>query len=69
MTGLGIGAGGLGVTALGIVADAWGVETAMRIISVLPLLPWSIVLMLPSGAKTREATAPLELQPASVGSD
>ncbi len=69
MTGLGIGAGGLGVTALGIVADAWGVETAMRIISVLPLLPWSIVLLLPSGVKTQAATASLELQPASVGSD
>jgi FSR family fosmidomycin resistance protein-like MFS transporter len=58
MTGLGIGAGGLGVTALGMVADSWGVETAMRVISFLPLLPWSIVLLLPSGAKTKERVAP-----------
>lgn len=50
MTGLGIGAGGLGVTALGSVADVWGVERAMHIISILPLLPWSLVLLLPSGA-------------------
>src|SRR5262245_26856230 len=57
MTGLGIGAGGLGVTGLGMVADAWGVETTLRAISVLPLLPWSIVLLLPSGSTVREAPA------------
>jgi MFS transporter, FSR family, fosmidomycin resistance protein len=57
MTGLGIGAGGLGVTGLGMMADAWGVETTMRAISVLPLLPWSIVLLLPSGSTVREAPA------------
>lgn len=58
MTGLGIGAGGLGVTALGMVADSWGVETAMRVISFLPLLPWSIVLLLPSETKAKEVGAP-----------
>jgi FSR family fosmidomycin resistance protein-like MFS transporter len=57
MTGLGIGAGGLGVTALGKVADVWGVETAMHIISVLPLLPWSLVLLLPSSSPAPQ-TAP-----------
>ncbi len=55
MTGLGIGAGGLGVTVLGKVADVWGVETSMFIISVLPLLPWSLVLLLPSGSAAQEA--------------
>jgi FSR family fosmidomycin resistance protein-like MFS transporter len=65
MTGLGIGAGGLGVTGLGMVADAWGVETAMRVISLLPLLPWSIVLMLPSGPAVKEAPA-RELQVATA---
>src|SRR5262249_17131198 len=54
MTGLGIGAGGLGVTGLGMMADAWGVESAMRAISVLPLLPWGIVLLLPAAAKEEE---------------
>jgi FSR family fosmidomycin resistance protein-like MFS transporter len=58
MTGLGIGAGGLGVTGLGMVADAWGVETTLRAISVLPLLPWGIVLMLPSAAKTKAEPVP-----------
>jgi FSR family fosmidomycin resistance protein-like MFS transporter len=58
MTGLGIGAGGLGVTGLGMVADTWGVETALRAISVLPLLPWGIVLMLPSAAKAKEEPVP-----------
>ncbi|MEW6301011.1 MAG: MFS transporter [Thermodesulfobacteriota bacterium] len=54
MTGLGIGAGGLGVTGLGVVADLWGVETTMWLISVLPLLPWGVVLLLPSGASAQD---------------
>ncbi|MBI3303138.1 MAG: MFS transporter [Deltaproteobacteria bacterium] len=68
MTGLGIGAGGLGVTGMGMVADVWGVETTMRLISVLPLLPWTVVLLLPSGATATEGLAQ-ELQVAAVGSD
>ncbi len=58
MTGVGIGAGGLGVTGLGWIADTRGVETAMQIISVLPLLPWLIVFFLP---------APTSPQPAPIG--
>jgi FSR family fosmidomycin resistance protein-like MFS transporter len=70
MTGLGIGAGGLGVTGLGMVADVWGVETTMRVISVLPLLPWSIALMLPSGAAAQQEAPARELRVAAVaGSD
>jgi len=57
MTGLGIGAGGLGVTGLGMVADTWGVESTMQVISVLPLLPWAIILLLPSGSTAQEAPA------------
>lgn len=68
MTGLGIGAGGLGVTALGVVADSWGVESAMHVISFLPLLPWGIVLMLPSNATTQEVPQG-NLQVATVESD
>jgi FSR family fosmidomycin resistance protein-like MFS transporter len=68
MTGLGIGAGGLGVTALGKVADVWGVETSMFIISVLPILPWSLVLLLPSGSTVHEAPQG-NLQMATAESD
>jgi FSR family fosmidomycin resistance protein-like MFS transporter len=68
MTGLGIGAGGLGVTALGKVADVWGVETAMQIISLLPLLPWALVLMLPAAATEHEAPQG-SLQVATAESD
>jgi MFS transporter, FSR family, fosmidomycin resistance protein len=68
MTGLGIGAGGLGVTALGKVADVWGVETAMHIISILPILPWSLVLLLPSSATAHE-TSHGNLQMATAESD
>ncbi|MBI3248005.1 MAG: MFS transporter [Deltaproteobacteria bacterium] len=65
MTGLGIGAGGLGVTALGKVADVWGVETAMHVVSVLPLLPWALIWLLPSGASTRREPAG-QFQPATA---
>ncbi len=68
MTGMGIGAGGLGVTGLGMVADVWGVEATMRIISVLPLLPWSLVLLLPSRFAAHETPA-RELEVAVVGSE
>jgi FSR family fosmidomycin resistance protein-like MFS transporter len=68
MTGLGIGAGGLGVIALGKVADVWGVETAMYLISFLPLLPWSLVLLLPSAA-TAPATSQGRLHVATAESD
>jgi FSR family fosmidomycin resistance protein-like MFS transporter len=58
MTGLGIGAGGLGVTLLGSVADIWGVGTTMQVISFLPLLPWGFALLLPDAApRLQEATA------------
>ena len=56
MTGVGIGAGGLGVTGLGWVADTQGVDVAMQTISMLPLLPWLIVFLLPTPASSHEAT-------------
>jgi FSR family fosmidomycin resistance protein-like MFS transporter len=65
MTGLGIGAGGLGVAALGRFADSQGVEAAMQAISFLPLLPWALVLLLPTTPAAQEA--PLgELQAAAA---
>ncbi len=57
MTGLGIGVGGLGLTVLGIVADIWGIETAMQCIAFLPLLPWILVWFLPvERTQTAEST-------------
>jgi FSR family fosmidomycin resistance protein-like MFS transporter len=68
MTGVGIGAGGLGVTGLGWIADTRGVETAMQLISVLPLLPWLIVFFLPS--PTSPQAAPVgKLQMATADGD
>lgn len=68
MTGLGIGAGGLGVAVMGRMADLWGVESTMQLISVLPLLPWVLVLLLPATATIQEA--PLGgLQTATVEGD
>lgn len=57
MTGLGIGAGGLGVIALGKVADVWGVETTLSIVSILPLLPWGLVWLLPARTATQSPPA------------
>ena len=56
MTGVGIGAGGLGVTGLGWIADTRGVDAAMTIISMLPLLPWLIVFLLPTPSSSQEAS-------------
>jgi MFS transporter, FSR family, fosmidomycin resistance protein len=68
MTGVGIGAGGLGVTGLGWIADTRGVEAAMQLISVLPLLPWLIVFFLPS--PTSPQAAPVgKLQMATADGD
>lgn len=68
MTGLGIGAGGLGVAALGRFADSHGVEAAMRAISFLPLLPWALVLLLPTTSTVQEASLG-GLQAATAESD
>jgi MFS transporter, FSR family, fosmidomycin resistance protein len=46
MTGFAIGAGGVGVTLLGIVADHFGVLTALRSIFVLPVVAFVLSLIL-----------------------
>jgi FSR family fosmidomycin resistance protein-like MFS transporter len=69
MTGVGIGAGGLGVTGLGVVADLWGVQTTMQVLSVLPLLPWSMVMLLPAGSTPAAPQPVRELQTAAAGGE
>ncbi len=48
LIGFAVGMGGVGVTALGAVADRWGLLTAMDIIALLPLAGLAIALALPS---------------------
>ncbi len=48
LIGFAVGMGGVGVTALGAVADRWGLLTAMNIIALLPLAGLAIALALPS---------------------
>lgn len=67
MTGVGIGVGGLGVAILGRIADLWGVESTMQLISVLPLLPWALVFLLPA-TMTSHAVPLGGLQPATAES-
>jgi FSR family fosmidomycin resistance protein-like MFS transporter len=54
MTGFAIGAGGIGVTLLGVVADHFGVYTALKSIGILPVvgLILSLILRYPPGQKT-----------------
>jgi FSR family fosmidomycin resistance protein-like MFS transporter len=47
IVGFAIGTGGLGVTALGIVADRWGLATALWLTGALPLLGFGAALFLP----------------------
>ncbi len=46
MVGFAIGAGGIGVTLLGVIADHYGVPVALKCIGVLPLLGFLLTLML-----------------------
>lgn len=45
--GLTIGLGGVGVTALGYVADNWGIPTVFSILSFLPIIGTGLALLLP----------------------
>ncbi|HSB07857.1 MAG TPA: MFS transporter [Thermodesulfobacteriota bacterium] len=46
MVGFAIGAGGVGVTLLGVIADHWGVPTALKTIVVLPLVGFVLSLLI-----------------------
>ena len=46
MTGFAIGAGGIGVTLLGAVADHFSVYTALKSIAVLPVAAFALNMML-----------------------
>jgi FSR family fosmidomycin resistance protein-like MFS transporter len=47
IVGLAIGTGGLGVTALGWIADHWGLHAALRLVTVLPVAGLVVALCLP----------------------
>jgi len=47
MVGFAIGAGGFGVTLLGVVADHFGVMAALKTILVLPLMGLGVALLIP----------------------
>jgi FSR family fosmidomycin resistance protein-like MFS transporter len=55
IVGFAIGTGGIGVTFLGMIADAYGVPAALKIITILPVLGFIISLFVkcPSGFKQR----------------
>jgi FSR family fosmidomycin resistance protein-like MFS transporter len=46
VVGLGVGTGGIGVTLLGVIADAWGVPMAMKAILLLPLMGFGLSLLM-----------------------
>jgi len=47
MLGFSVGTGGLGLTILGAVADAWGVPQALNLLGLLPALAAGLVWLLP----------------------
>jgi FSR family fosmidomycin resistance protein-like MFS transporter len=55
MVGFAIGTGGLGVTLLGTVADAWGVPAALQAMAFIPPLGLLLCLFLPAAAFHRRA--------------
>jgi FSR family fosmidomycin resistance protein-like MFS transporter len=57
--GLSIGLGGLGAPLLGLVADRWGLDTVLDIVTVLPLIGLALAFTLPRGdrASTRRREA------------
>lgn len=46
VVGFGVGTGGIGVTLLGVIADAWGVPMAMKAILLLPLIGFGLSLLM-----------------------
>jgi hypothetical protein len=46
MVGFPVGTGGVGVTLLGMIADAWGVPAAMKAILILPILGFILSMLL-----------------------
>jgi FSR family fosmidomycin resistance protein-like MFS transporter len=58
MVGLSVGTGGVGVTLLGVIADAWGVTAAMNSMLILPILGFILSLLVDYPPKrTDEVTA------------
>jgi FSR family fosmidomycin resistance protein-like MFS transporter len=49
--GLSIGLGGMGAALLGVVADAYGLRTALEVVAVLPLPALALALTLPEGRR------------------
>jgi FSR family fosmidomycin resistance protein-like MFS transporter len=47
IVGFATGAGGLGVTVLGWIADQWGLITALWISALMPLTAFAVSLLLP----------------------
>jgi MFS transporter, FSR family, fosmidomycin resistance protein len=51
--GLAIGLGGVGASVLGLVADAWGLDTTMNVVAALPLIGLAVALFLPPDRPAR----------------
>jgi len=56
LIGFGVGMGGVGATLLGVVADRWGLRTAMDVLALLPVVSLAIALGLPSDRTAGHST-------------
>jgi len=50
MIGFAMGTGGLGVTLLDLVADNWGVPTALQTMTFMPIMGFLLCLFLPAAS-------------------
>ena len=65
--GLAIGLGGVMATALGVVADTWGVATVLWTIAVLPVPAILLAISLPAIPAARRPRAPVRVRTARPG--
>jgi FSR family fosmidomycin resistance protein-like MFS transporter len=64
--GLSIGLGGLGAPLLGLVADRWGLDVTMNIVTGLPLIGLALALTLPRGGARPGREREREREPAAA---
>lgn len=67
--GFAVGMGGVGVTLLGVVADRWGLRTAMDLTALIPAAALAIALVLPSDRALWNAPLPSTIEEPQAGGE
>lgn len=67
--GFAVGMGGVGTTALGVIADRWGVLSAMDVTALLPIAALAVALILPKDSHPRWNPMPSRSRTSTSGAD